>query len=176
MIPLIVWMYTVKQWYIVTMILVAVSAITDVIDGKIARKYNLVSEIGKVLDPVADKLTQFALIVCLSTRYENMVYLAATLFLREMLMLFFGLFATVKKRGMFSSKWYGKLPTVTIYLSVIALLIYPDMPLKIVNVMMIIAETLIIVSMVLYVRLFILTILEPKRKKADGIADEENDE
>ena len=116
MIPLIVWIYTVKQRYILTLILVGVSAVTDVIDGKIARKYNLISEIGKVLDPVADKLTQFALIVCLSTRYEKMLYLAATLFLREMLMILFGFIAAKKKRSMFNSKWFGKLATVTVYL------------------------------------------------------------
>ena len=168
MIPLIVWIYTVKQRYILTLILVGVSAVTDVIDGKIARKYNLISEIGKVLDPVADKLTQFALIVCLSTRYEKMLYLAATLFLREMLMILFGFIAAKKKRSMFNSKWFGKLATVTVYLSVIALLVFPDMPLNAVNTIMIIAETVILLSMVLYVIMFVSFIINPDHRAIDG--------
>ena len=48
--------------------MIALSGFTDIIDGKIARKFNMVSDVGKVLDPVADKLTQATLVICLTAR------------------------------------------------------------------------------------------------------------
>ena len=171
MIPLIVWLYTVKQRYILTLVMVAVSAVTDVVDGRIARKYNMVSEIGKVLDPVADKLTQFALVVCMATRYEKMLYIAATLLIRESLMLLFGFIAATKKHAMFSSRWFGKLATVTVYLSVIALLIYPEMPLRAVNVIMIFAESVVVLSMVMYTIMFMTFILRRREPVGDGTGE-----
>ena len=164
LIPLIVWVYTVKQGYILTLILVAASALTDVVDGWIARKFNMVSDIGKVLDPVADKLTQFALIVCFATVYEKMLYVAATLLMREMMMLLFGFVAVTKRHAMFNSRWFGKLATVTVYLSVMAVLIYPSMPMKAVNVIMLLAESAIVLSMVLYMIMFVSFIIDPKKK------------
>ncbi len=172
MIPLIVWLYTVKHRYLLTIILVAVSAVTDVVDGRIARKYNLVSEIGKVLDPVADKLTQFALVVCLATRYEKMLYIAATLLLREMLMLLFGFIAATKRHKMFNSRWFGKLATVTVYLSVGLLLIFSDMREEFVNVIMLVSEIVIVLSMFLYVAMFVSFIRQPKDKAAVECGEE----
>ena len=172
LIPFIVWVYTLKQRYILTLILVGVSALSDVIDGWIARKYNMVSDIGKILDPVADKLTQFALVVCLATVYEKMLYIAATLLVREMMMLMFGFVAVTRQHMMFSSRWFGKLATVTVYLSAASLLAYPSMPAKAVNIIMITAESVVVLSMILYVIMFVSFIVNP-RKKADGTKERE---
>ena len=57
--------------YAVAAAILAISCLTDAIDGKIARKYNMISTIGKFLDPLADKLTQFTLIVCLAVKYSK---------------------------------------------------------------------------------------------------------
>ena len=62
MIPVIVWLYCEKQDYIAAAAMIVLSGLTDIADGIIARKFNLVSDLGKILDPVADKLTQAALI------------------------------------------------------------------------------------------------------------------
>ena len=69
---------------------------------------------------------------------------------------------------MFNSRWFGKLATVTVYLSVLALLVYPDMPMKAVNVIMILSESVILLSMVLYVIMFTSFIVNPRK-------DDEND-
>lgn len=50
----------------------ALSGITDILDGFIARRFGMVSDVGKILDPVADKLTQGAVILCLAFRYSLM--------------------------------------------------------------------------------------------------------
>lgn len=70
---LIVWLYCGGgEEYGATTAVIAVFALTDIIDGKIARKFNMVSDVGKVLDPIADKLTQAALVICLLSRYPWM--------------------------------------------------------------------------------------------------------
>ena len=63
LIPLIIWLYCGKKQYAATIAVVAISGVSDIIDGKIARKFNMVSDVGKVLDPIADKLTQAALVL-----------------------------------------------------------------------------------------------------------------
>ena len=69
LIPFIIWLYCARKAYLCTIIVIALSGFTDIIDGKIARKFNMVSDVGKVLDPVADKLTQATLVICLIARY-----------------------------------------------------------------------------------------------------------
>ena len=59
----------ITDYYIAGGIL-AVSCLTDLVDGQIARRFNMISTVGKVLDPLADKLTQLALIHCLATKYN----------------------------------------------------------------------------------------------------------
>ena len=66
MIPLIIWLYCEAQQYGLAVIVILLSGLTDIVDGFIARKYHMVSDFGKILDPAADKLTQAALILCLS--------------------------------------------------------------------------------------------------------------
>ena len=56
-----------KERYSIAIILI--SALTDFLDGKIARKFNMVSELGKILDPIVDKITQGVLIPCLMKKY-----------------------------------------------------------------------------------------------------------
>ena len=60
MIPAIVWVYCGRKDYILASILMVISGITDIVDGWIARHYNLITDWGKIIDPIADKLTQIA--------------------------------------------------------------------------------------------------------------------
>ena len=66
MIPVIVWLYVKEKNYYAAAAMVLISGATDIADGIIARKFNMISDFGKILDPMADKLTQGALIICLS--------------------------------------------------------------------------------------------------------------
>ena len=73
MIPFIVWFYCEKEDYTTTAILLILSGLTDMVDGYIARHYNMISDIGKMLDPVADKLTQLAMLYCFTTKFPLML-------------------------------------------------------------------------------------------------------
>ena len=75
LIPVIVVLYCVYQKYLISTLIIVISGITDVVDGKIARKFNMISDFGKFIDPVADKLTQAAMLFCLMTRYPEMLIL-----------------------------------------------------------------------------------------------------
>ena len=73
LIPFFVYAYCVEQNFWKTAALLALSGISDTADGYIARRFNMVSDLGKIIDPVADKLTQAAMLLCLLTRYPLML-------------------------------------------------------------------------------------------------------
>ena len=72
MVPLFVWTYTIRHDGVLTALVLAISRLTDILDGQIARRYNMVSDVGKILDPIADKITQGAMLICLLTRFPAM--------------------------------------------------------------------------------------------------------
>ncbi len=79
LIPLIVWLYCGKQDYLLAAWVLLLSGVTDIADGFIARRFRMVSDLGKVLDPIADKLTQTAALVCLLTRFRAVWWLLGVL-------------------------------------------------------------------------------------------------
>ena len=85
LIPVIVWLYNVKQDYLWTLFILLLSAVTDIVDGIIARKCNMISDFGKAFDPVADKLTQMAMLFCLVSRFPYMMIPLCFLWLKKCL-------------------------------------------------------------------------------------------
>ena len=107
--------------------ILAVSCLTDMIDGKIARHFNMISTIGKFLDPVADKATQFTLTVCLSIKYPILWYLAALFVLKEGFQLIAGIVEFRRGNMLTGALFTGKLCTVVLFLSLILLVLLPDL-------------------------------------------------
>ena len=103
-------------------------ALTDVLDGYIARRFNMVTELGKALDPVADKLIQAAMMLCAAARTPLVWLLLAAHVLRETLMAAAGLYMLRVRGQVYGAQWYGKVCTALIYAVMIALLLFPDMP------------------------------------------------
>lgn len=120
MIPLIVWYYCFKKDLTVAFILFTISAFTDVADGFIARKFNMITDAGKILDPIADKLTQAAVIfcLCLTINSVGMWVLLGVLVIKEIAMLIMGLISLKAVDKINGAKWFGKLSTVVIFLVV----------------------------------------------------------
>lgn len=83
LIPLMVWLYAIEKQYYWTTAILFLSALTDVVDGWIARRYNMVSDFGKIIDPFADKLTLIAMLGCLATRFPAMIPLLIVLVVKE---------------------------------------------------------------------------------------------
>lgn len=106
---------------ILAMVVLIVSGITDVTDGFIARKFKLETALGKVLDPVADKLTQAAVIVCVTIRHPAILPLLAILVLKEIFMLIGALVLYRKGLRPSPAKWFGKLSSSVLYVAMVLL-------------------------------------------------------
>jgi cardiolipin synthase len=106
--------------------ILAVSCITDLIDGKIARHFNMISNTGKILDPLADKATQFTLIICLTIRYPILLVLICLFVVKEGFQLIAGL--TTLRRGeiLSGALLTGKICTTVLFISLIILVMIPS--------------------------------------------------
>lgn len=115
LIPLIVWLYVGKQAPYGALTVLVISGLTDVVDGLIARKWNMVSDLGKALDPVADKLTQLATLACLLTRFPHMWLPLGILLVKEVFSGIVSLYAIKKSGVVEGADWHGKVTTVLLY-------------------------------------------------------------
>ena len=140
---------TTREYFLAGTIL-AVSCLTDMIDGQIARHFNMISNVGKVLDPIADKLTQLALTICLSIKYP---------ILRSVLVLFvakeaFQTLALVVmyRRGKVlpGSLMPGKLCTTVLFLSFIVMVLIPDLDMGIINTIAILDAAFLVYAFIGY--------------------------
>ena len=158
--------------YIVSAIMIVLSGLTDCVDGFLARKLNQITQLGKMLDPVADKLTLLAVAVCLSLIEPLIFPVIMILALKDILMLV-GATMLLKKRIMpVASEWYGKLGTICFYFSVAAIVIF-DMILKFENfwivsyIMLSITAVIMIYSLIRYYLIFRSLLKEYKEKSAE---------
>ena len=155
LIPLIVWLYVFKQEYIWAVVVIFLSCVTDVVDGFVARHFNMVSDFGKILDPVADKLTQAALIFCLIVKYYLMIPLIILFAVKEVVMILMGLWTMKKKDSVNSAKWYGKVNTVILYSVMMVLILFPMMSMTLANALIIVCGISMLISLILYASFYI---------------------
>lgn len=128
LIPVIVWLYLVKKNYTWTVCVLILSGMTDMVDGFIARRFNMVSNVGKVLDPIADKLTQAVMLICLFTRFPLMIVPLMLMLVRELFMGITG-FLIIKKTGnVLGARWHGKAATCLLYVMMILHVFWHDIP------------------------------------------------
>ena len=126
LIPLFLWLYCAEEKPFAAIAVLAVSGISDIADGIIARRFNMVSDFGKLLDPVADKLTQAALILSLSVRYPEIWALFFIFVGKEITMGVMGLVVLEKTDTMNSAQWFGKATTFVFEASMAILLLFPS--------------------------------------------------
>lgn len=116
----------VKDHVLAAVIVMAFAAFTDLLDGKIARKFNQISALGKILDPIADKMSQIAIVIILMIKYSDsaLKYLLAFFIAKELLMLIAGAFMlSTGKRPVAAEKW-GKWATTVFYVSMIVVIAF----------------------------------------------------
>lgn len=162
MIPVIAWLYCERQNCLGASMMIVLSGLTDVADGFIARKFYVVSDLGKILDPLADKITQAALIVCLITRYERMLWLFILFAVKEIAMGISGLMVIKKKDQVNSSQWFGKLATMVMYTTMFLLFLFPNIPEIVANGMILTCAAVLLLAMVKYLR-FHISLLRDKK-------------
>ena len=115
--------FLIEENYIGAGIMLLVSGISDMFDGMIARKMNQVTQLGKMLDPIADKLTLIAVVICINILYPSVTPFVIILFCKEIFMLCGGLFLIKIKIKPPAAKWYGKVSTAIFYVSVVTIVL-----------------------------------------------------
>ena len=128
LIPVIMLLYIVKEDPVLTTVILALSGITDIADGIIARKCHMVSDFGKAFDPVADKLTQIAMLFCLVTRFKWMLLPLCVMVVKEMTAAVLGLMVIRKTGKVEGAVWHGKATTVSLYSMMIIHLLWYNIP------------------------------------------------
>ena len=164
LIPPIVILYAVKKNYTAAIILIIVSGLSDVLDGIIARKCNQITNVGKILDPIADKLTQGALIVCLALRYSYLWAVVALFAVKEVAVGVLGLLVIKKDDNVTGSQWYGKACTVAMLTVLGVLILFPYLPEAAVFALICVCVALMLFSFIMYANFFI-KILKSNNKK-----------
>ena len=170
----------IKEHYIIAFVLMIIAAVTDLLDGKIARKYNMVSNLGKILDPIADKLSQVAIVIILIFKFWSfegiLKYLLFLFIAKELIMVIAGAVLLVKGMRPVAAEMWGKVATTVFDIFMIAIIaigpngalvgvwFFKALPTPVVYVMVIISVILAFVSLFGYAPGFIRQIKENKNK------------
>lgn len=128
LIPVIVWLYVVQEDPVRTTVVLALSGITDIVDGMIARKFRMISDFGKAFDPVADKLTQIAMLFCLVIRFEWMLLPLCVMVVKEIIAAVLSLLVIRRTGAVEGAVWHGKATTAALYSMMIIHLIWFNIP------------------------------------------------
>lgn len=144
-----------ETWeYILAGAILAVSCLTDLVDGKIARHFNMISSVGKVLDPFADKLTQFTLTLCLSIRYPILHPVLALFVVKEAFQLVAFIINLRKGKALPGALLTGKICTTVLFVSLIALVLFPEMSPAGVDIIALINGLLLLITFISYILAF----------------------
>lgn len=129
----------------------AVSCITDMVDGKIARRYNMISNLGKILDPLADKITQFTLTLCLSLKYPVLRPVLCLFIVKEIFQAVMGIIHLRKGRMLPGALMAGKVCTTILFISLIALVLFPNMNPRFVDAIAAVDTVFLVISFFSYI-------------------------
>lgn len=150
LIPLFIWLYVARKEYGWTAAVLLLSGLTDIVDGFIARHFHQISNVGKILDPIADKLTQLAMLICLLFRFPMMWIAIGVLALKEIFAGITGLLAIHKNKRVHGASWHGKLATVLLYAMILLHVVWFNIPPISSNIAIAVCVAAIINSFVLY--------------------------
>ena len=113
---------------ITAFIILAAACLTDMADGFIARHFHMTSDVGKVLDVIADKLMQFSVLICAAKYYPYILILAGLLALKEVISGIYVLRVINLTKEISGAKIVGKISTFFLDITVLLILLFPEMP------------------------------------------------
>lgn len=147
--------FLVRDQFILAIIFLTLSGITDILDGTIARKFNFITNFGKLIDPLADKITQLSILWMLVSKNIIPLWILVIVLLKEATMVA-GASFLYGKELVVSSKWYGKAATVLFYLAIVLSMIFKDLQIQsgIDLILYYIAVAMTMFSLIMYFREF----------------------
>lgn len=151
LIPVIVILYCKYNMYSATTLAILISGLTDVVDGWIARRFHMISDFGKILDPIADKLTQASILLCLFTRFRHMIYLFALMAVKETLMGVTGLLSIRSSGEVQGADWHGKLTTCVLYAVLLVHIVWHDISMHVSDMLLTFVSCAMLFSLIMYV-------------------------
>ena len=131
-------------------LLILLSGLTDLMDGWIARRFDAVTDVGKVLDPIADKLTLTAVLAALVSEHRVLALPLMLLVIREVLMGVSGAAAVTATSSVPSARWHGKATTAILYAILLIHILWKDIPAHASNIMAIACMGMMAFSMICY--------------------------
>lgn len=126
LLPVFAWRYLAGDTYGALAVYVAVQ-VSDLLDGFIARRWNLITSFGKLMDPLADKLMLLTVLICFGVRGKVPWWVIGLILGKELLMIIGGAFA-LHKKIVVSALWVGKVATLLFAATVIGYLINTEAP------------------------------------------------
>ena len=135
-----------------TAVVLLLSGLTDVVDGWIARTFRQVSDLGKAIDPGADKLTQAAMLLCLVSKYNKMLIPFLLLAVKEIFCGISSLLAIRRTGVVRSARWHGKVTTLLLYFMMILHVLWQDIPAVVSNTVLVACVAMMLLSCVMYGR------------------------
>lgn len=142
--------------YLRAAIIVFISGMTDFLDGFIARKYHMITDLGKLIDPIADKLTQASLIFVLIVKIKWMYLLLIMFLVLQLFLVIAGLIMLKKGTKLNGSKWFGKISTTVFYAVMLILVAMPTLKYQTTNALMLVCGAFLFLSLLLYMKEYIL--------------------
>ena len=172
LIPVIVWLYVFRDSRLWTMVVILISGLTDIIDGFIARKFNMTSDFGKAIDPLADKLTQLAVLCCLIIDFPLIGLPVTVMIIKEIGSFVLRLIVFKKTERVDSAAWHGKLTTVLLHSIILLHVIWISIPEGISTACILLCTLMMIISCILYsIQGARALIAEKKKNAANNTAD-----
>lgn len=141
--------------YTIAAMILAVSCLTDMIDGMIARNFNMISKVGKILDPLADKATQFTLTVCLAIRHPVLWIIAGLIFTKEMFQLIAGFIFMRKGKMLTRALMSGKICTTVLFISLILLVLMPELESNVITIFTAVDCFFLLIAFADYIRTYV---------------------
>jgi cardiolipin synthase (CMP-forming) len=138
--------------YMFAGIILIVSGITDFLDGRIARRFNMVSELGKILDPIADKVTQGMIMLCLIEKFPFAILEVSLFTIKQIYLSVAGIYIIKKSGKNLGARWFGKVNTALLYAVSILLILPIRISFEIGNTLILLSCVSIIATLVLYIK------------------------
>jgi len=165
LIPVFMIVYIKYDNSLLALILIIISSMTDVLDGIVARKFNMVTDWGKLVDPLADKLTQFCIMISLITKFPYFLWLAIIILVKEVVSLAYGYYVFHETGVVKSADWHGKLSTCLLVGTFMAHFIWPKMDTSISYILVIACGGMMVLSFALYLIRYGKTLKEGRKSE-----------
>lgn len=151
MVPLFIYLFY-NDYHIQSALVVIAAAVTDILDGYIARHYNLITDWGKFIDPVADKMMQLSMLIVTIFKVKWILILAILFAIKEILLLIIGIYIYHNDYNLKGANWAGKLCTVVLDTVMVIFIAFPTPPDAVAIALVGIVTIFLFISFISYMR------------------------